>query len=123
MDNSLNARCGGEPDEKLCMFPKMGSFHGPGGRLKEWWLLNLFPIFTTININSKKEKRVGNDKTWSSIRRNLYSTLVSYFSRLAWNVIFIANGQKGKTLIGIQPKRDKVRPQHPFPINRVFLQC
>jgi len=55
--------------EKLCMFPKMGSCHGPGGRLKVRWVLNLFPnFFSTININSKKERRIGNDKTWSSIK-------------------------------------------------------
>ena len=52
---SLNARWGKEPTN-WCMFPIIGSFHGPGGRFKvEWLVLDLFPSYFHYHENKEQE--------------------------------------------------------------------
>ena len=49
-----------------CTFPKMGSFHGPGGSLDDEFVV-FVSIFISINRKISKEKRIGMEGCWSSI--------------------------------------------------------
>lgn len=68
---SLSPRWDREPDKtRWCMFPMIGSFHGPGGNfdgVDEFLVLVLFDMFSTMNTKSKKVKRIGNEGNWNSM--------------------------------------------------------
>lgn len=58
LDKSLRVLCGKGPPS-WCMFPMMGSFHGPGGNFgPETCALGLLRILRNVKMKIRKENRI-----------------------------------------------------------------